>query len=111
MNRPLTKKEWLASLQKAIDEFDWDAAFNNEPVMWERRADGKIGPTATPIQKPAEWLTEERYAQMHTAKRLWVGLTDEEKHKTWYEMQNIVGWYSFQEIANAIETKLKEKNT
>jgi hypothetical protein len=37
-------------------------------------------------------------------------LTDEEKHKTWYEMQNIMGWYSFQEIANAIEAKLKEKN-
>ena len=31
MNRPLTRKEWLASLQKAIDEFDWDAAYNDEP--------------------------------------------------------------------------------
>ena len=40
----------------------------------------------------------------------WVGLTDEEKHKIWYEMQNIMGWYSFQEIAQAIEDKLKEKN-
>ena len=40
----------------------------------------------------------------------WQGLTDEEKHKTWYEMQNIMGWYSFQEIANAIDAKLKEKN-
>ena len=43
-------------------------------------------------------------------KREWVGLTDEEKHKTWYEMQNIMGWYSFQEIARAIEAKLKQKN-
>jgi len=43
-------------------------------------------------------------------KRTWVGLTDEEKHKTWYEMQNIMGWYSFQEIAQAIEAKLKQKN-
>ena len=43
-------------------------------------------------------------------KRQWVGLTDEEKHKTWYEMQNIMGWYSFQEIAQAIEAKLKQKN-
>ena len=41
---------------------------------------------------------------------IWVGLTDEEMKKTWYEMQNIMGWYSFQEIANAIEAKLKEKN-
>lgn len=43
-------------------------------------------------------------------KREWAGLTDEEKQKTWYEMQNIMGWYSFQEIAQAVEAKLKEKN-
>jgi len=43
--------------------------------------------------------------------RPWVGLTEEEMKKTWYEMQNIMGWYSFQEIARAIEAKLKEKNT
>jgi hypothetical protein len=30
--------------------------------------------------------------------------------KTWYEMQNIMGWYSFEEIAKAIEAKLREKN-
>jgi hypothetical protein len=41
----------------------------------------------------------------------WIGLTDEEMKKTWYEMQNIMGWYSFEEIAKAVEAKLKEKNT
>ena len=46
----------------------------------------------------------------HFQKREWVGLTDEEMKKTWYEMQNIMGWYSFEEIAKAIEVKLKEKN-
>lgn len=30
-------------------------------------------------------------------------LTDEELKKTWYDMKNIMGWYSFQEIARAIE--------
>ena len=30
-------------------------------------------------------------------------LTDEEMKKIWYAMQNIMGWYSFQEIARAIE--------
>ena len=45
------------------------------------------------------------------AQRTWVGLTNEEMKKTWYEMQNIMGWYSFQEIAQAIQSKLKEKNT
>ena len=29
-------------------------------------------------------------------------LTDEEMKKIWYAMQNIMGWYSFQEIARAI---------
>jgi hypothetical protein len=37
-------------------------------------------------------------------------LTDEEMKAIWYAMQNIMGWYSFQEIARAIEAKLKEKN-
>jgi hypothetical protein len=46
----------------------------------------------------------------HFEKREWVGLTEEEMKKTWYEMQNIMGWYSFEEIAKAIEAKLKEKN-
>ena len=46
----------------------------------------------------------------HFQKREWVGLTEEEMKKTWYEMQNIMGWYSFEEIAKAIEVKLKEKN-
>ena len=45
------------------------------------------------------------------AQRTWVGLTDEEMKKTWYEVQNIMGWYSFEEIARTIEAKLKEKNT
>jgi hypothetical protein len=47
----------------------------------------------------------------HFEKREWIGLTDDEMKKTWYEMQNIMGWYSFQEISKAIEAKLKEKNT
>jgi pyruvate/2-oxoglutarate dehydrogenase complex dihydrolipoamide dehydrogenase (E3) component len=46
----------------------------------------------------------------HFQKREWVGLTEEEMKKTWYEMKNIMGWYSFEEIARAIEAKLKEKN-
>ena len=46
----------------------------------------------------------------HFQKREWIGLTEEEMKKTWYEMQNIMGWYSFEEIAKAIEAKLKEKN-
>ena len=50
------------------------------------------------------------HSNTHLPQRTWQGLTDEDKHKIWYEMQNIMGWYSFQEIANAIEAKLKERN-
>ena len=50
-------------------------------------------------------------SKLNPIKRQWVELTDEEMKKTWYEMKNIMGWYSFQEIAKAVEIKLKEKNT
>ena len=30
-------------------------------------------------------------------------LTDDEMKKIWYAMQNIMGWYSFEEVARAIE--------
>lgn len=53
----------------------------------------------------------EYVAFMDVPHRPWVGLTDDEMKKTWYEMQNIMGWYSFQEIAQAIQAKLKDKNT
>jgi hypothetical protein len=63
---------------------------------------------AQPEQEPVPWLTEERYAQLHTAQRTWVGLTDEEieqLHTAW-----VLGG-GFRQLCNAIEAKLKEKNT
>ena len=61
---------------------------------------------------PSEFATSE-VTPLYIAppKRKWVGLTDEEMKKTWYETKNIMGWYSFEEIARLIEAKLKEKNT
>ena len=44
-------------------------------------------------------------------KRPWVGLTDEELEKIWYDMKHPIGWYSFQESARATEAKLKERNS
>jgi hypothetical protein len=38
-------------------------------------------------------------------------LTHEEMKKIWYAMQNIMGWYSFQEIAQAIEAAHGIKET
>jgi len=36
--KPMTKKEWLAYLQKAIDEFDWEAAHND--ADWRKLIQG-----------------------------------------------------------------------
>ena len=42
--------------------------------------------------------------------RPWVGLTEEDLKKIWYDIKHLIGWYSFQESAQAVEAKLKEKN-
>ena len=61
---------------------------------------------AQPEQEPVAWLTEERYAQLHTAQRTWVGLTDEEVHDIVWSLP----YEPSQENIRAIEAKLKEKN-
>ena len=41
----------------------------------------------------------------------WVGLTDEEKSEIYHNQKFVVGFYSPAKFADAIEAKLKEKNT
>ena len=36
--KPMTKKEWLAYLQKAIDEFDWESVYND--ADWRKLIQG-----------------------------------------------------------------------
>ena len=81
MSKPLTKKQWLESLQKTIDEFDWDAAYaeQGEPVAWLCRKDNghfdvltdqtckkcfPVYTTPQPAQKP---LTHEQRFDLLTA--------------------------------------------
>ena len=135
----LTDREWQAvhknkanELRQAIAELE-----SQEPVAWRFKTgtwwnrevhwryvlslDGTEGlrglePLYThPPQRTEPVIDKSAAIRIATAlgwtpPRTWVGLTDEEKHKTWYEMQNIMSWYSFQEIANAIEAKVKERN-
>ncbi len=51
----------------------------------------------------SSWLAEERYAQLHTPQRAWVGLTDEDD----------IDWDGgdLKSLVRAVEAKLKEKNT
>ena len=46
-----------------------------------------------------EWMLRRYYTTPPQRKPL----TDEEMKKIWYALLNIMGWYSFQEIARAIE--------
>ena len=69
---------------------------------------------AQPEQEPVAWmqpdevhisLWKDNYhiIPLYTTPPQRKPLSDEEMKKIWYAMQNIMGWYSFQEIARAIE--------
>jgi len=102
MSKAMTRKAWLEYLQKAVDEFDWEAAGQEqgEPVACER----------------CKQLQGENYRAMYLKvrdelaelqQRTWVGLTDE-------EIQECLRGLPTQTIdvyARRIEAKLKEKNT
>jgi hypothetical protein len=65
---------------------------------------------AQPEQEPVAWLTEERYAQLHTAQRTWVGLTDKEMMQIYIDLKSVAGFYSVEKYARDIEAKLRSKN-
>jgi len=97
----MTRKAWLEYLQKAVDEFDWDAVeqAQGEPVAWMDR-DGDI----------YKELPNEYWNPPHTpiyAQRTWVGLTDEEIYSLW-EMAQIFS--TPKHFYTLLEAKLKEKN-
>jgi len=107
MSKAMTRKAWLEYLQKAVDEFDWDAVeqAQGEPVAWMDR-DGDI----------YKELPNEYWNPPHTpiyAQRTWVGLTGE-------DCEEVERWVEFKEegsdripigkLARYIEAKLREKN-
>jgi len=98
MSKAMTRKAWLEYLQKAVDEFDWDAVEQEqgEPVAWMDR-DGDI----------YKELPNEYWNPPHTpiyAQRTWAGLTDEDmKDPRTHNFDFIHG-------ARWAEAKLKEKN-
>lgn len=93
-NRPLTRKEWMAYLEKACDEFDWEGA--NKPC-----SDCEYHKN-----RAARWRAEAYKQAGHDVIELpWVGLT-------WDDLPEIaVGDVAFMHGAKWAEAKLKEKNT
>jgi len=47
----------------------------------------------------------------HEANREWVGLTYEEIKLIWKESPHVVGLYTYTDIAEQVEAKLKERNS
>ena len=92
---PTTCQKEIEALRQAIAE-----AEKQEPVACQYAID---------VCMP-EYRCVGKCQYESSPQRQWVGLTDDEMKKTWYEMQNIMGWYSFQEIAKAIEARLRSKN-
>jgi len=102
MSKAMTRKAWLEYLQKAVDEFDWEAAGQEqgEPVACER----------------CKQLQDEDYRAMYLKvrdelaelqQRTWVGLTKEDIdylgiHTTDTHPEDFIRY---------VEAKLKEKNT
>jgi len=100
MSKAMTRKAWLEYLQKAVDEFDWDAVEQAqcEPVAW-MDAEGDVYRK----EPPEGWCPPHIPLYAHT-KREWVGLTDE-------EIQYCENLRNPEAIVEEVEAKLKEKNT
>ena len=98
----MTRKAWLEYLQKAVDDFDWDAVEQEqgEPVAWMDR-DGDI----------YKELPNEYWNPPHTpiyAQRQWVGLTDEDV--TWLCNTGRTHEQTWGMFVRTIEAKLRELN-
>lgn len=53
----------------------------------------------------------EPVVQVNYNQREWQGLTDEEIKQLWKDTPQLVGVYSYTDIAREVEIKLKEKNS
>ena len=51
------------------------------------------------------------YREQYHKKKEWVGLTEEDIAILWKATPQLVGVYSYTDIAREVEAKLKEKNT
>ena len=88
--RAMTKKEWMAYIEKT-----WDAA---QKEAWATQQPTKIfGPNLEEILNGAGFYK----------KREWVSLTDEEVSEAIDDVLEGGGWL---DVARALEAKLREKN-
>ena len=109
-------KEALKLALEALEEYVNVVVSVNDPNEWTPKVADAGEPArkaitaikealAQPEQEPVAWLTEERYAQLHTAQRTWVGLTDEEVGDL-----SDFAYANDEEFVRNVEKYLKEKN-
>jgi hypothetical protein len=95
------------ALSKCLEHIDAQPA--QEPVTTVTSESGNPDVTMSWWHEPPLPIGTPLYT--YPPQRPWVGLTDEELKKIWYDMKHLIGWYSFQESARATEAKLKERNS
>lgn len=113
---PCSQREAITALRQAIalqTLTDIHQEIEQEPVAWELRM-GKTDRVLIEItnnpQRAQDWRASLcEVVPLYTAPPQRQPLTDEELKKIWYDTKTIVGFYSFQEIAQAIEAKLNGK--
>jgi hypothetical protein len=82
---------------KCVDD---EMSFRTTPPQPEQE------PVAFASHGVINWIADKQFqheADLYTTPPQRKPLTDEEMKKIWYALLNIMGWYSFQEIARAIE--------
>ena len=110
-------ESWLILNEVIIDAIDALKALDNqEPVAWTEQQffdDGTPHPCSA-----LKWAGRNEQDDFPVGTKFYTTppqrkpLTDEEMKKIWYAMQNIMGWYSFEEVARAIEAahNIRSKN-
>jgi hypothetical protein len=100
MSKAMTRKAWLEYLQKAVDEFDWDAVEQEqgEPVAW-MDVDGNVSDNNDHKCFPIPLYTTT------PQQRTWAGLSDEEAQWLYDNCRTPSN------LIDMTEAKLKEKNT
>jgi hypothetical protein len=91
-------KTWFDGDKVVTQEIPESEAYKQEPVAWQ----GVYDKTDLYYRKPVQGDVRPLYTTPPAAQRQWVGLTDEEIDEWTPEIHSVI---------QAIEAKLKEKNT
>ncbi len=103
---------WIEARQPAITAIKQALAQPEpepEPVAW--LYESVCGNDFATRCEPPSYAKNIRPLYTFPPKREWQGLTDDEKSEIYHNQKFVVGFYSPAKFADAIEAKLKERNT